>query len=306
MQPEAETGMNRVLDTLQIPRGVVRRNEPRDGRMPESRINAFASSMRTANPLPVASMGCNGNGDHGVFPQSQGASRVSTAHAVTRPDPRSPNTPGSGQGSPSHSPSLDFLPNAGCLNSIYDDAEGLRNLSAEVGSVMSIEDQLSLAQPTAQYFGPRVERGQSEGEISFDSGDEAEKEVIEQLSSRLGTLKLAGDGHLRFYGPTSNLNLIDVSATEQRPRPDARTVRHNGQDILNHLRVGQLVDQALEDHLIKLYFAWQNPSSYVVDREMFMTARSRWRIDKDDTPFFSEVLANAMSATLPHSAALVS
>jgi hypothetical protein len=107
-------------------------------------------------------------------------------------------------------------------------------------------------------------------------------------------LKIAGDGHLRFYGATSNLNLVDVSATQQRQRPDARTVRHDGQDILNHLRVGQPVDQALEDHLVELYFTWQNPSTYIVDKEMYMTARTKWRNELDDTPFYSEVLTNAM------------
>ncbi|KAG0158221.1 hypothetical protein PDIDSM_5734 [Penicillium digitatum] len=137
-----------------------------------------------------------------------------------------------------------------------------------------------------------------DGENDSDSGfeDEAENDVIEQLSNRIGTLKIAGDGHLRFFGATSNLNLVDVSATQQRQRPDARTVRHDGQDILNHLRVGQPVDQVLEDHLVELFFTWQNPSTYIVDKGMFISARDKWRNELDDTPFYSEVLTNAMCA----------
>lgn len=81
----------------------------------------------------------------------------------------------------------------------------------------------------------------------------------------MGTLKLAGDGHLRYYGPTSNLNLVDVVATsDKRPGLDARSVRHDGQDLLNHLRLGQHVEQSLEDHLIKLYFTWQNRGDELV------------------------------------------
>jgi hypothetical protein len=163
------------------------------------------------------------------------------------------------------------------------------------GSISS-PDSLPLPPDFAQQPGVMLGLAQNYTDDDSESGedDEAENDVIEQLSHRIGTLKIAGDGHLRFYGATSNLNLVDVSATQQRQRPDARTVRHDGQDILNHLRVGQPVDQALEDHLVELYFTWQNPSTYVVDKEMFMTARSRWRNDLDDTPFYSEVLTNAM------------
>jgi hypothetical protein len=157
-------------------------------------------------------------------------------------------------------------------------------------------DSYQLGIDMAQQPGSLLGQLHHEGENDSDSGeeDEAENDVIEQLSHRIGTLKIAGDGHLRFYGATSNLNLVDVSATQQRQRPDARTVRHDGQDILNHLRVGQPVDQALEDHLVELYFTWQNPSTYIVDKEMYMTARTKWRNELDDTPFYSEVLTNAM------------
>ncbi|GAB1215207.1 hypothetical protein ATERTT37_004393 [Aspergillus terreus] len=157
---------------------------------------------------------------------------------------------------------------------------------------------LQLTQDMQRQPGVLLEQGLQYKDDDSDSGeeDEAEKDVIEQISHRIGTLKIAGDGHLRFYGATSNLNLVDVSATQQRQRPDARTVRHDGQDILNHLRVGQAVDEALENHLVELYFTWQNTSTYVVDKEMFMIARAKWRNELDDTPFYSEVLTNAMCA----------
>jgi hypothetical protein len=186
------------------------------------------------------------------------------------------------------------LPTAESLDSLYANMNGGYNTSPENYT----PDSLQLSQDMAQQPGALLEQARIDREEDSDSGeeDEAEKDVIEQISHRIGTLKIAGDGHLRFFGATSNLNLVDVSATQQRQRPDARTVRHDGQDILNHLRVGQPVDQALEDHLVELFFTWQNPSTYVVDKEMYMTARSAWRDELDDTPFYSEVLTNAMCA----------
>jgi hypothetical protein len=187
------------------------------------------------------------------------------------------------------------LPTAESLDTIYANLNGAQGLPVNTGLS---PDSFQLGMDMAQQPGVLLSQVPQDRDHESDSDEEneAENDVIEQLSHRIGTLKIAGDGHLRFYGATSNLNLVDVSATQQRQRPDARTVRHDGQDILNHLRVGQPVDQALEDHLVELYFTWQNPSIYVVDKEMYMTARLKWRNEFDDTPFYSEVLTNAMCA----------
>jgi hypothetical protein len=188
------------------------------------------------------------------------------------------------------------LPNAESLENIYANINGGSGMMANAGlSPDTFQLGMDMVQQPGVLLG-QVPTNPSHQDHDSDSDEEnpAESDVIEQLSNRIGTLKIAGDGHLRFYGATSNLNLVDVSATQQRQRPDARTVRHDGQDILNHLRVGQPVDQALEDHLVELFFTWQNPSIYVVDKAMYMTARTKWREEYDDTPFYSEVLTNAM------------
>ncbi|KAJ5125859.1 hypothetical protein N7526_008036 [Penicillium atrosanguineum] len=300
MKADDEAGMNRVLDTLQIARGV-----------------ATSTSSVPAGQKPVE---INQNGMSGTSPIQSSPS--------TTPDGQPPQaaevaTPGSsssqglvsGPQVPSMEPWNPFgmvrgasdnqnfihwgftLPTAGSLDTIYANLNGA---APEIPANTSVSpDNFQLGMDMAQQ--PSVLLGQMPVDYPTHESDsedenEAENDVIEQLSNRIGTLKIAGDGHLRFYGATSNLNLVDVSATQQRQRPDARTVRHDGQDILNHLRVGQPVDQGLEDHLVELYFTWQNPSIYVVDKEMYMTARFKWRNEYDDTPFYSEVLTNAMCA----------
>ncbi|KAJ6127146.1 hypothetical protein N7523_002758 [Penicillium sp. IBT 18751x] len=300
MKADDEAGMNRVLDTLQIARGVATSTsgvptalEPEDKKQNGvSRTSpSQSSSGTTANGQPPQAVEVATPGSS----SSQGFVSGQQFPAV-----ESWNPFGMVRGASDNQNFVHWgftLPTAESLDTIYANFNG-----AEPGNPVNTgfsPDSLHFGMDMAQQ--PSVLLGQMPvdhptHESDSEDENEAENDVIEQLSNRIGTLKIAGDGHLRFYGATSNLNLVDVSATQQRQRPDARTVRHDGQDILNHLRVGQPVDKELEDHLVELYFTWQNPSVYVVDKEMYMTARSKWRNEYDDTPFYSEVLTNAMCA----------
>lgn len=291
MKPDDESAMNKVLDTLQIVRQPARRKDSVNaGQTAEQHTTATYPTFQSPIPPTVESQ----------FPPAAEVSVVSTSQTALPNPSLFPPENGPDFGShprlePNYPGNWGFtLPTAEGLDAIYANMNG-SNLPVDMGPS---PDSLRLSQDMEQQ--PGVMLGQAHEDHDSDSGeeDEAENDVIEQISNRIGTLKIAGDGHLRFYGATSNLNLVDVSATQQRQRPDARSVRHDGQDILNHLRVGQPVDQALEDHLVELYFTWQNPSTYVVDKEMFMIARSKWRNEFDDTPFYSEVLTNAMYGSI--------
>ncbi|CEN59886.1 hypothetical protein ASPCAL02327 [Aspergillus calidoustus] len=300
MKPEDESGINRVLDTLQIPRGVAKtKGSPVSQKLdlqpapaqpsvpaPEPQQNQHPHPVSALKVQPVLEQSSEAPlPSQGILPNQNTAPAMNNHQDSLSPF-----------GFPLPQTSWEFaLPTAESLDSLYVNMNGGYNNTSPENYT---PDSLQLSQDMAQQPGALLEQARMDREEDSDSGeeDEAEKDVIEQISHRIGTLKIAGDGHLRFFGATSNLNLVDVSATQQRQRPDARTVRHDGQDILNHLRVGQPVDQALEDHLLELFFTWQNPSTYVVDKEMYMTARSKWRDEFDDTPFYSEVLTNAMCA----------
>ncbi|KAH8691360.1 fungal-specific transcription factor domain-containing protein [Talaromyces proteolyticus] len=140
---------------------------------------------------------------------------------------------------------------------------------------------------------PRSEVRQEQGEINETNGEVEEiEELVNQLSERMGSLQVGSDGRVRFYGPTSHFNLLKM------PAPDNltvhRTVRKDGLNVLGRLGIDKEVPQELEDHLINLFFTWHNPSFYVVDRDMYIRARKKWRIDMEDSPYYSEALTNAM------------
>lgn len=133
---------------------------------------------------------------------------------------------------------------------------------------------------------------QNDSPLNAENGSDQGEEIVNRLSNRLGSLQIGSDGHVRYYGPTSHFNLLRM------PTPDNltvhRTVRKDGQDILNRLSLGKAVPRELEEHLINLYFTWQNPSFDVVDRGMYEMAKQQWQDQMEETPYYSEALKNSM------------
>lgn len=127
-------------------------------------------------------------------------------------------------------------------------------------------------------------------EAANDSG--GTEELVNQLSARLGALQFGTDGQFRYYGPTSNFNLLEM------PVPDNqtihRTLRKDGHEQLQRLGIDKEVPMDIEEHLIQLYFTWHDPALHVVDREMYEQAKKKWRIQAEDTTYYSEALTNAM------------
>lgn len=116
--------------------------------------------------------------------------------------------------------------------------------------------------------------------------------LVDQLSDRVGTLQLCPDGQTRFYGPTSNFNLVEM------PAPDNltvhRTVRNDGQEYLEAHNLEKEIPEDLEKHLTDLYFAWQDPFLRAVDQKMYERSKVLWTECNEETPYYSESLRNAM------------
>jgi hypothetical protein len=115
----------------------------------------------------------------------------------------------------------------------------------------------------------------------------------DQLCERMGSLQMAEDGQLRFYGATSNLNILHNGPLSIR-LSRSRRVNETWQEILNTAGVGQFVSPELEDHLLKLYFCWEDPSIHTVDEKLYYRERVRWRQGDCSSAMYSEVLTNAM------------
>ena len=121
--------------------------------------------------------------------------------------------------------------------------------------------------------------------------EEDEAEVSNQFSERLGTLLLNSSGEWRFYGATSNLHLVHGDFGHDFPDFSRR---RSVQTILDTAGVGHAVDKQLINHLITLYFTWQNPSLRVVDQEAFETTRNECLVSAREDGLYCQFLVNAM------------
>ena len=125
-----------------------------------------------------------------------------------------------------------------------------------------------------------------------DSSDaEGIDSLTDELSDRVGKLRIGPGGQTHFCGPTSNFNLPNMPISDTFE--SYRKAKHDVMQCLDRLGSNTEIPASLEEHLINLYFSWQNPFFYVVDRRIYEEAKVKW-LDMKDTPFYSEALRNAM------------
>ena len=109
--------------------------------------------------------------------------------------------------------------------------------------------------------------------------------LVEEISDRVGTLKIGPGGKTRFYGPTSTFSLTEMPFSDSYEADQPSPTFHSGSE--------EEIPAALEDHLLSLYFSWQDPSFHVVDRDIYEEAKEK-RSNLEETPFYSEALRYAM------------
>lgn len=157
------------------------------------------------------------------------------------------------------------------------------------------EPQGMLFPPPPQEIPPPPQANQeSANDDALSSGDEESTELVTQLSARLGSLRLAPDGKLRYFGTTSNLHLIESGSKSGENFMLHTPSRINKQRLLEVADLNQAVDLQLEDHLLRLFFTWHNPSSYIVDEEAFYMARQSWMSNGVQNSYYNDVLKDAM------------
>ncbi|RJE25240.1 fungal specific transcription factor [Aspergillus sclerotialis] len=118
---------------------------------------------------------------------------------------------------------------------------------------------------------------------------------IELLMKRTGSLQFTEQGQLKYFGTTSNVHFLRT-ATPFHPH---LTHGDTPESWLDRAGVGHTVPREVEDHLIRLYFAWENPYFNVVEQDVFMNARrqalSEERAEGGSlASWYSDLLVNAM------------
>ncbi|OAL34833.1 hypothetical protein AYO20_05793 [Fonsecaea nubica] len=138
---------------------------------------------------------------------------------------------------------------------------------------------------------PQIEN--SNADLKTPVPSHSEDVLLDQLSGRMGSLQIAEDGQLRFYGATSNLHILH-NGPLSLSRSKFRSPSEQGAELLHGAGVGHLVDESLEDHLLRLYFTWEEPSIHVVDESVYWRERMICKTTGQVSTLYSEVLTNAM------------
>lgn len=197
-------------------------------------------------------------------------------------------TPCSGDGDPLGSSGVLPMPSSGrdWVQAVLDhdqlypfQADGTTEMpQASPQSVLSGQPTTAI-DDSAQYKNP------------YGDSDDNTEALIDQLSLRVGSLQIRPGGHARYYGPTSNFNLIRELVPNSADLN--RTSLTDSREHLIRLGLGKQVPEGLEDHLVNLYFCWQNPALRVVDRDTYEAAKTKTGFWKDSR-YYSESLRNAM------------
>ncbi|CRG89226.1 Nitrogen assimilation transcription factor nit-4 [Talaromyces islandicus] len=184
----------------------------------------------------------------------------------------------------------------------YSNEQEVINNSREQSSIVQSKDTKSQNEgrpDRERALIERIDRGNS-----LTPGLDPE---IELLVKRTGSLQFSDHGQLKYFGATSNVHFLRNSIPFQSPTSTSlSSSAENNKSPSNSFLlegaddVAHKVSQELEDHLIQLYFTWENPYFRVVDEESFMSARhqalSRSNIP-DNTPIpscYSEFLVKVM------------
>ncbi|KUL85785.1 hypothetical protein ZTR_07393 [Talaromyces verruculosus] len=118
--------------------------------------------------------------------------------------------------------------------------------------------------------------------------------VMEQLTDTVGSMQIAEDGEFHYFGATSNLHILHVGSLSLPETFINASNQQRQEDILRAYGVDYEVDEELENHLVNLYFSWEDPNIPVVDQHVYFEEKKRCRSAKTKSRKYSEVLTNAM------------
>ncbi|RKL43066.1 hypothetical protein BFJ72_g4479 [Fusarium proliferatum] len=107
----------------------------------------------------------------------------------------------------------------------------------------------------------------SEGDSLPD--DSSYRSPIKDISDRLGALNIGEDGQIHYFGSRSNFSLLKNSPVASST-VSSRDLQKQAADTLDQLNLRVEVSDELRNHLLDLFWSWQNTWQYLVVKELFL------------------------------------
>jgi hypothetical protein len=94
------------------------------------------------------------------------------------------------------------------------------------------------------------------------SSDQAQLiDPVDEVTDTLGGFCIADGGEIRYFGSRSNFNLIQTTIVSKKSSKD---MQHEGYNAASSQLQPFEMSEDLQEHLLQLYWTWQNPWQYFV------------------------------------------
>lgn len=134
--------------------------------------------------------------------------------------------------------------------------------------VKFLEAELAHAgQPVETSF--KTEDGTLDALDDHAADDPEERDPLAEVTGLIGRLNVGDDGELHYFGSQSSLHLLRTQLGDSTPKLSLY-MRDQGMTVMKQLGMGREIPLELQEHLLDLYWKWQNPWYYVVHKESFL------------------------------------
>lgn len=115
------------------------------------------------------------------------------------------------------------------------------------------------------------EEGQSHSEVESLSDEAASthRSPIKDISDRLGNLNIGEDGQIHYFGSRSNFSLLKNSPAASST-VSSHELERQAAYTLERLDLRVEISDELRDHLLDIFWSWQNTWQYVVVKDLFL------------------------------------
>ncbi|TQN67785.1 Nitrogen assimilation transcription factor nit-4, partial [Colletotrichum shisoi] len=134
----------------------------------------------------------------------------------------------------------------------------IRHLEAQVVSLGS--------QPASTQSNPNAQ----DADQAESTGEDDEQSPLSDLTGLVGRLNVIDDGQLHYFGSQSSYNLVREPLCDTDPHEPSVRVRRQGLAAAAQLGKIVSVSSELQEHLLELYWRWQNPWNYVIHKSAFL------------------------------------
>lgn len=140
--------------------------------------------------------------------------------------------------------------------------------------VRNLEQQLQQLRPDFTFEDEPPEfsdDGQSDIDSEAAPGGSAfrQRSPLKELTNRLGRLNIGEDGHARYFGSRSNFSLLRSKFTDS-PFISTSELQNRATNTLNQMNMAVDVSEETRDHLLDIFWSWQNSWQYIVIKDLFM------------------------------------